>query len=108
MTLTKTAQLNTSPTADKKTTTLGQVSLFLLTLLIWSDRILLRYARSIALRLPIIGSVVDILITILYIALIALALPEILKRLKATDILFGAAVITVCIVNLALLIDLTS
>ena len=105
MTLIQSAPLDTAPPAEKKTVTLSQVSLFLLTLLIWSDRVLLWYARSIALRLPIIGSVVDILIAIVYIALVALAMPQILKRLKAIDIFFGAAVITISIVNLALFPD---
>ncbi len=78
---------------------LYEAALFLLTLLIWIDRILLTYIRAIIMRLPLIGSMADSLILITYIALIVLSLPKIVRSMRISDLFGSFAVLAVCILN---------
>ncbi len=78
---------------------LSERALFLLTLLLWSDRILLTYVRAAIMRLPIIGFTADYLIYFVYTVLIIFALPMILRRLRLSDIFFGIIVVFIYLLN---------
>ena len=58
----------------------------LLIWMIWTQTILMQYVRAVVMRIPVIGSCPDAVITILYTIVIALALPEF--RVSVKDILF--------------------
>lgn len=82
--------------------TSNEFPLFLLTLLLWSDRILLSYVRALLLHLPFVGSAVDPIIITIYVVLIIMALPKILGQMKGMDVVFGVAVILACLLNFVL------
>ncbi len=84
---------------------LSEAALFILTLMLWSDRILLTYARAFIMRLPIIGFMVDYFIIAVYVLLIALALPTILRCMRASDLILGLAVIIICLLNFIIFTD---
>lgn len=54
--------------------------------MIWTQTILMQYVRAAVMRIPVMGSYPDAVMTTLYIIVIALALPEF--RLSPKDILF--------------------
>lgn len=65
----------------------------LLALWIWGQTILLSFCRAIIMRLPIIGTEPDMILTGVFIALILLAIPS--YRINGKDVLFLFAVIAV-------------
>jgi len=73
--------------------------LFWLTIMLWSQRILVQYARVIIIRLPIIGIMADTLISLMYIVLILFSLPAIVRRLRGVDYGFGIGVVAVYLLN---------
>ena len=82
-----------------KCTPLSDLALFLLTLLIWIDRILLSYVDAVLMRLPLIGALSDYIIAAAYVILIPFALPKIFKSVRPFDIILGLIVIIVCLLN---------
>ena len=92
-------QPNVRSLKDFKAAKLGEVALFLLTMLLWIDRILLTYIRRIFMIVPIIGSFVDYIIIAVYIVLIIMALPQIFKNIRLIDGIFGSSVAIVCVLN---------
>ena len=77
----------------------SEVALFLLTMLLWIDRILLTYIRAVVMRLPIIGFMTDFLILAVYLLLIVLSVPQILKYLRTSDYVFFFATVIICLLN---------
>ena len=90
---------------ESKSMSLSRLALFFLTLLIWIDRILLEYVRAVIMRLPLIGSMADFIITGIYIVLVILALPRIFKSMRTVDFLGGLIVLVICLLNLILFPD---
>lgn len=82
-----------------KSAPLSEIALFALTLLIWCDRILVTYVHAVLLRIPLINSAADFLISAVYILLIFLALPQIFRHMKLNDLLFGIAVLLTCLLT---------
>lgn len=60
------------------------------------------YVRWVIMRLPIIGSMADEIIFMTYIAVIVLALPQIINRTRISDIAFGIITVAICLINIIL------
>mgnify|MGYP001093410136 CR=1 FL=1 len=71
----------------------SRYAFFLLTILVWTQTILVQYARAVLLRLPLIKNYADECIWILFVLTILLALPQ--MRLHLPDILFLAVSLAV-------------
>lgn len=82
-----------------RATSYSEAALFYLTLLLWTDRILLTYVRAFVMRLPIIGSIADYIITAVYAFLVLLSVPQIMKRVHAGDIFFLFITAGVCLLH---------
>ena len=96
------SKLDSTCINNNKRMTISEVSLCLLTLLLWIDRILLSYIRAFIMRIPIIGAMADYFIGAAYVILIVLSLPKICKCMRLADLFFGIAVVVICLLNLLL------
>ena len=82
-----------------KSMSFSEIALFVLTLLLWTDRILLTYVRAIMMRLPIIGFMADYMITAVYVVLIVFSVPRILKCMQIKDLFFVFTTVIICLLN---------
>lgn len=80
----------------------GETALFLLTLLLWIDRILLTYIRAVMLALPIVGGLADAIISAVYIVLVVFSVPQVLRRIRLSDLGLVFLIILVCVLNYVL------
>lgn len=77
--------------------TISRYAFFFLSILVWTQTILVQYARAVLLRLPLIKNYADECIWILFVLAILFALPQ--MRLHLPDILFLAASLSVFLIE---------
>lgn len=99
MTISKKGTAALSSETAHESMSLSELSLLLLTLMIWSHRILLQYVESAIMRIPIIGPITEQITIIAYFILIVFSLPKIFSKIKAIDFLFWIFVAAVYLLN---------
>lgn len=73
---------------QQKTRSISEISMYLLIMWMWMDRVLLRYFRAVILRIPLLNTIADYFIIIPYFLFIFFAIPKILQKIRFTDIVF--------------------